>query len=45
MQQCTADKIIMLHSGKVRLEGEQDLFKSSKDSVVRQFFSGKSSEN
>ena len=40
----TADKIIMLHSGKVRLEGEPALFKSSKDSIVRGFFSGKAIE-
>lgn len=39
----TADKIIMLHSGKIRLEGEPELFKNSQDPIVRQFFSGRSS--
>ena len=39
----TADKIIMLHSGKIRLQGDPSLFKNSQDPIVRQFFSGRSS--
>lgn len=37
----TADRIIMLYKGKVALEGSPEDFRTSKDPVVRQFFSGK----
>lgn len=40
-----AEKIIMLHNGKVILEGDADTFRNSKDSVVRQFMSGKISQD
>ena len=35
-----ADTIIMLYKGKVALAGTPDKFKSSKNPVIRQFFSG-----
>jgi phospholipid/cholesterol/gamma-HCH transport system ATP-binding protein len=37
----TAEHIIFLYKGKVALSGTPEDFKTSKDSVVRQFFSGK----
>ena len=40
-----AEKIIMLHHGKVILEGDADTFRRSDDSVVRQFISGKISQD
>lgn len=38
-----ADKIAMLHEGKVRLEGTTDDFKHTTDIVVRNFLEGKAS--
>jgi phospholipid/cholesterol/gamma-HCH transport system ATP-binding protein len=37
----TADNIIMLYKGRVILEGSPEIFRKTKDPVVRQFFSGK----
>ncbi len=37
----TAERIIMLYKGRVALSGTPQEFKTSKDPVVRQFFSGK----
>ncbi len=37
----TADTIIMLYKGRVALAGTPETFRSTKDPVVRQFFSGK----
>ena len=37
----TAENIVMLYKGKVQLAGTPEDFKSSSDSVIRQFFSGK----
>lgn len=36
----TADRIIMLYKGQVSLSGTPDDFRSTKDPVVKQFFSG-----
>jgi len=37
----TAENIVMLYQGKVKLEGPPSSFKKTKDPVIRQFFSGK----
>jgi phospholipid/cholesterol/gamma-HCH transport system ATP-binding protein len=37
----TAENIVMLYKGRVILEGTPDTFRTTKDPVVRQFFSGK----
>jgi phospholipid/cholesterol/gamma-HCH transport system ATP-binding protein len=37
----TAENVVMLYKGKVSLEGEPQIFRTTKDPVVRQFFSGK----
>ncbi len=37
----TAEYLVFLYKGKVALAGTPDDFKTSKDAVVRQFFSGK----
>lgn len=37
----TADHIVMLYKGRVAMEGTPDEFRSTKDPIVRQFFSGK----
>ncbi|MGE0174307.1 MAG: ABC transporter ATP-binding protein [Oligoflexales bacterium] len=36
-----ADNIVMLYKGKVQLEGTSELFRTTKDPIIRQFFSGK----
>jgi len=37
----TAENIVMLYKGRVILEGTPETFRTTKDPVVRQFFSGK----
>ena len=37
----TGENIVMLYKGRVILEGPPDVFRTTKDPVVRQFFSGK----
>ena len=37
----TGENIVMLYKGRVILEGSPDVFRTTKDPVVRQFFSGK----
>lgn len=39
-----SDRIIMLHNGKVLLEGNADTFKNSELPVVQQFIKGETSE-
>ena len=36
-----ADRMVLLHQGRVRLEGEPDLFRHSDDPVVRAFLEGR----
>jgi phospholipid/cholesterol/gamma-HCH transport system ATP-binding protein len=37
----TAENLVMLYKGRVALAGNPDVFRSSTDPIVRQFFSGK----
>jgi phospholipid/cholesterol/gamma-HCH transport system ATP-binding protein len=35
-----ADRMVMMHEGKVRLEGEPEAFRTSEDPVVHRFLKG-----
>ncbi len=37
----TAENVIMLYKGKVQLAGEPQVFRDSKDPIIRQFFAGR----